>query len=266
MRAILALAGMLLAGPALAQIVPPDGSDLPPGPGTPQEIPAPGTTYFSNIDFEGDVDAHTTHLVADGRTIAFMATGYCHKMSVKIYDAGFNLLKESWPASPTQDGAFVEWRPLYSGLHYVTVTDLPLPADYVCPPGWWEPFYKLQSSVSCAPDDSTQCQLRPGEIRGTLVVGNRNWYKIEIPKRAVLTFRARLKDGNLHPILTLRHRDGHGIAGSQTQCAEGNSCLTAFVCRGTYYLAIRDDTVPYIAGYEVTMEPPAWGGRGLPCP
>jgi hypothetical protein len=273
MRAI-ALAAVLLATPAMAD-------DYPPGPGTPGVIVANGTPVAGVFDAPGDADAFTVQLPADGRAFAFTVQNDCHAKSVELYDAGFTLLRAPRIQGRPDQDLVIEWRPGYTGLYYVVVRDLPLPAGYTCPVAASD-SYLIGAGESCSPWIGTRCTLddihhKHGTIRG---VGDRNWYEIQIGKdpsgqrqrRVVYLDAAFLDDNWSAPFVTLRAANGAWLTDNtqpnRFSCGgnwASSACAWVSLCPGRYFLAVRDDGVTRPARYDAGAIRQEWEQPGS-CP
>jgi hypothetical protein len=263
-RAAALIAGLLATTPAIAD-------DYPPGPGTHGVIAAQGGLVSGVFDHPGDVDAFRVQLPLDGRAFAFLLTTGCQAKKVRLYNFHMQLIAESWPSTPDQDSV-VEWNPRYAGLHYLTVTDIPPPAGYVCQAPA-SPAYTITSGESCFRWVGTRCTLEQGGKNGTLrAVGDRNWYKFIVRpdhqragRRRFITMRLTGDFASTKPVLTLRRADGTYVTDTAhppvvMPCHDDGdpACMLIPVCPGTYYVAARDDAITQPTPYAIELFQMEW--------
>jgi hypothetical protein len=276
LRAAIYAAIMILTAPSAPVLA----DDYPPGPGTSGVIAAQGGRVAGVFDFAGDVDAFRVQLPLDGRAFRFLVTAPCRTKVVKIYNANFILLKQTrFIGTPIQEG-FVEWRPRYAGLHYVTVTDLPNPPGYVCPETATN-TYVMASGVSCLDWVGTACASVDNIVQaGTIAaIDDRNWYRFTVRPDHLRQGRHRMVSlylirgyTGVAPVLTIRRADGTWLTDtmqppSDQNCTEshGLPCLWVPLCPGTYYVAVRDDAVTQPTPYGITRGGHAFYNPGS-CP
>jgi hypothetical protein len=261
MRAI-ALAGLLLATPAMAD-------DFPPGPGTSGVVTTDGVPVAGVFDFPGDADAFTVQLPANGRAFAVLLENTCHNKTVELYDAGFRLLRAPLVQGQPDQDIVVEWRAGYTGLYYVVVKDLPQPEGYICPVAASD-SYTVSVGESCSPWIRTRCTIdhaarKDGRLRG---VGDRNWYKFSLTERSWVTFDIEGPFGATVAILTLRRRDGRYITSTENPavtCHYGTTCLRTNLCPGTYFVAARNDAITAQVPYTIAMVDDPYDGPAGTC-
>jgi hypothetical protein len=270
------IAGLLMTTPAIAD-------DFPPGPGTQGVIAPIGGAVAGVFDFAGDVDAFRVTLPRDGRAFAFLLTTACQAKVVKLYNFRMQLIAQSWASTPDQDSV-VEWNPRYAGLHYLTVTDIPPPAGYVCQAAA-SPAYTITSGESCFRWVGTKCTLEGpdatggGGKLGTLqAVGDRNWYKVIVRpdhqpgakrRRSIYTYVVGDFAGTT-PIITVRAANGAWLTDTvrpATPCEDSSTaaCMYVSLCPGTYYVAVRNDAITRPTPYGIELYQNMWDQPGS-CP
>ena len=256
-------ASMLLATPVMAD-------DYPPGPGTTGAIAYERGVATGVIDYPGDVDAFAVQTALDGRSFAFVVQTACRHKVVRFYDANMVLLRESWPGGRPDQEAIVEWRPRYAGIHYLTVTDVPL-QGYACPEPD-SPAYTITSAESCSWGVGTVCNIQHGETKPGFLrsYGDRNWYRFEVKKHRYLMFDVDGFSEGSEPVITLRRANGAWMSDTLVDpignCIIGKACMMRDVCPGTYFIAVRDDTITQQVAFTVNMELIGWVQRNRPCP
>jgi hypothetical protein len=270
MRAAALVLGLLMTTPAMAD-------DYPPGPGTQGVIAPVGGAVAGVFDFAGDVDAFRVELPRDGRAFAFLLETSCQAKVVRLYNFRMQLIAESWPSTPDQDSV-VEWNPRYAGLHYLTVTDIPAPAGYVCQAAP-SPAYTITSGESCFRWVGTKCTLEHGGKNGTLrAVGDRNWYKVTVRpdhlnqgRRRYMTLYLVAGYTGAAPFITVRRADGTFLTDTTRpwpqDCSAPSTaaCMYIALCPGTYYVAVRDDAITQPTSYGLVLANSAFYDPGS-CP